>query len=71
MMRFNSSVKSAAITGGISILAGGIAFAYWSFGNHPTCLRMVSGGTLESVYSTGCVHPQRYRRWTRTAQRES
>jgi len=69
-MRFNLSIKSAAIAGGISLLAGGAAFAYWRLGTHPACLRMVSGSNLESVYSTGCVYPQRYRRWTLTAQRE-
>lgn len=69
-MRFNLSVKSAAIAGGISVLAGGIAFAYWQFGRHPSCLRMVSGGNLEIIYSTGCVYPQHYRRWIITAQRE-
>lgn len=64
------SGKSAAIAGGISFLAGGAAFAYWQLGNHPSCLRMVSGGNLEIIYSTGCVYPQQYRRWIITAQRE-
>jgi len=69
-MRFNPSVKSAAIAIGISLVAGGIAFAYGQLGKHPSCLRMVSSGNLEIVYSTGCVYPQRYRRWTLTAQRK-
>ncbi len=69
-MRFNPSVKSAAIAIGISLVAGGIAFACWQFGKHSSCLRMVSGGNLEIIYSTGCVYPQHYRRWIITAQGE-
>jgi hypothetical protein len=69
-MRLNLSGKSAAIAGGISLLVGGVAFAYWQLGTHPSCLRMVSSSNLEIVYSTGCVYPQQYRRWIITAQRE-
>jgi hypothetical protein len=71
MMRFKLSAKSVAIAGGISVLAGGLAFAGWQFGKNQSCLRMVSAGSPEIIYSMGCVNPQRYRRWTITAQRQA
>ncbi len=64
----NTKLKLAAIATGITLLITGIAFMYWQVSRRYWCVRTVSISSQEVTYSWGCVHPQRYRQWSVTAQ---